>query len=143
MNTSDIHIATDDDERNDAFRVRIAVFVEEQGIPREEELDELDTSALHCVGYVDGEPVAAGRLVLAEGYGKIGRMAVLASHRGQGLGARVLAELEREAAAHDVRDLRLSAQLTARGFYDRLGYIAVGDVYDEVDIPHIAMEKRL
>jgi predicted GNAT family N-acyltransferase len=88
-------------------------------------------------------PVAAGRLVVMDGYGKIGRMAVLASHRGTGLGARVLAELEREGIARGLRLFKLSAQLTARGFYDRNGYNAVGDVYDEVGIPHIAMEKRV
>jgi ABC-type dipeptide/oligopeptide/nickel transport system ATPase subunit len=62
--------------------VRLAVFVEEQGIPREEELDELDEVAVHCVGYAVDTPVAAGRLVLSDGYGKVGRMAVLREHRG-------------------------------------------------------------
>jgi predicted GNAT family N-acyltransferase len=70
-------------------------------------------------------------------------MAVLAQHRGKGLGARVLEELEREGAARGIRAFRLSAQLSARGFYDRRDYLAVGDVYDEVGIPHIAMEKHV
>ena len=130
-------------ERADAVRVRIAVFVDEQGIPREEELDEHDETATHCVGYIDGAPVAAGRLVLMDGYAKIGRMAVLASRRKLGFGAAVLAALESEAQARGVRLVKLSAQLSARGFYDRRGYRGVGDVYDEVDIPHIAMEKVL
>lgn len=140
---TEIIVVRDERRREDAFGVRIAVFVDEQGIPREEELDELDETAVHCVGYDDGAPVAAGRLVLGDGYGKIGRMAVLASRRGRGLGAAVLAALEAEGAARGVREFRLSAQLSARGFYDRLGYTAVGDVYDEVGIPHIAMRKRL
>jgi len=137
----EIVIVRDARQRQDAFRVRIAVFVEEQGIPREEELDDLDDVAIHCVGYVDGAPVAAGRLVLADGYGKIGRMAVLSKHRGTGLGAQILAALEAEGAARGIREFRLSAQLSARGFYDRLGYAPVGDVYDEVGIPHVAMTK--
>jgi predicted GNAT family N-acyltransferase len=136
-------VAGDQARREDAFRVRIAVFVDEQGIPGEEELDELDETAVHCVGYADGTPVASGRLVVADGYGKIGRMAVLASHRGSGLGAAVLAALEAEGANRGIREFRLSAQLSARGFYDRLGYAAEGDVYDEVGIPHIAMAKRI
>ena len=127
----------------DAFAVRVAVFVDEQGIPRSEELDDLDAVAVHCVGYLDGMPVAAGRLLLAGGYAKIGRMAVLAPHRGSGLGAGVLDALEREGVARGVRHFKLSAQLHARGFYERRGYAAVGDVYDEVGIPHIAMAKRL
>jgi predicted GNAT family N-acyltransferase len=78
-----------------------------------------------------------------DGHAKIGRMAVLAPHRGSGLGAQVLDALEREGASRGPRTFRLSAQLSARGFYDRLGYTAVGDVYDEVGIPHIAMEKMI
>lgn len=136
-------IAENDAQREDAFAVRIAVFVEEQQIPREEELDDADATAVHCVGYVDGAPVAAGRLVVNDGYGKVGRMAVLASHRGTRMGARVLDALEREGVARGLREFRLSAQLSARGFYDRAGYSADGDVYDEVGIPHIAMVKVL
>ncbi|MBI5289408.1 MAG: GNAT family N-acetyltransferase [Chloroflexi bacterium] len=137
-----IVIVSTPQQRDDAFAVRIAVFVGEQGISREDELDELDATAVHCVGYLAGKPVAAGRLIVNDGYGKIGRMAVLREHRGTGLGARVLEALEREGAAQGLAEFRLSAQLTARGFYDRLGYTADGDVYDEVGIPHIAMVKR-
>ncbi len=165
MSEPRIIIATTPQEREDAFGVRIAVFVGEQGIPRSEELDDFDASATHCVGYIDGVPVAAGRLIImddhrnydplspsgrgvAEGrgegpYAKIGRMAVLASHRRSGLGALVLDALECEGAARGVRRFKLSAQLHARGFYDRCGYTAHGDVYDDVGIPHIDMDKRL
>ncbi len=136
-------IARTPQQRNDAFAVRIAVFVEEQQIPREEELDDLDATAVHCVAYLAGTPVGAGRLVLADGYAKIGRMAVLPSYRGSGIGRDVLKALEREAANRGMSHVKLSAQLHAAGFYDRAGYQRIGDVYDEVGIPHIAMEKRL
>lgn len=139
----DVRIAATPEERDDAFAVRIAVFVDEQGIPRSEELDELDASAVHCVAYDGGRPVGAGRLVVVDGYAKIGRMAVLRERRRNGVGALVLAALEREAASRGVPEIRLSAQLTARAFYERSGYTASGDVYDEVGIPHIAMVKRL
>jgi predicted GNAT family N-acyltransferase len=139
---ADICIVTTEQQREDALAVRIAVFVEEQGIAREDEIDEYDDVAIHCVGYLDGAPVAAGRLVVMDGYGKVGRMAVLSEHRGRGIGAAVLVALEREGVARGVTLFRLSAQLTARPFYDRAGYAPVGDVYDEVGIPHIAMEKR-
>lgn len=138
-----IVVASTRREREDAVSVRIAVFVVEQGIPREEEIDEHDDTAIHCVGYVDDTPVAAGRLVIADGYGKVGRMAVLPSYRSRGLGRLVLDALEREASSHGIPLLKLSAQLSARRFYDRAGYTPVGDIYDEVGIPHIAMEKRL
>jgi predicted GNAT family N-acyltransferase len=137
-----IFIVATPQQRDDAFAVRIAVFVDEQQIPQEEELDELDATAVHCVAYLDGTPVGAGRLAVTDaGYGKIGRMAVLKEYRGAGYGAMVLEALEREGAARGLREFHLSAQLSARGFYDRLGYIADGEVYDEVGIPHIAMVK--
>ena len=141
MVTTHVVVATTQQQRADAFAVRIAVFVEEQGIARSEELDDFDASATHCVGYVDGTPAAAGRLLLFDGYAKIGRMAVLASNRGTGLGALVLDALEREAAAHGIRHIKLSAQLHARGFYERCGYTAHGDIYDDVGIPHVDMDK--
>ena len=139
---ADVRIVSTAAERRDAISVRIAVFVDEQGIPREEELDAFDDAAVHCVAYKAGEPAGAGRLVLMESDGKIGRMAVLKQHRGTGLGVQVLDALEHEGRERGVRLFKLSAQLTARGFYGRAGYTEVGDVYDEVGIPHIAMEKR-
>ena len=140
---TDIVIAATQRQLDDAFAVRVAVFVEEQHIPREEELDDLDATAIHCVGYEASVPVATGRLVAAEGYGKIGRMAVIPSHRRRGLGRQVLDALEHAAAGRGLSFVKLSAQLSAAGFYDGAGYARIGDVYDEVGIPHIAMEKRL
>jgi predicted GNAT family N-acyltransferase len=140
-------IVTTPQQRDDAVSVRLAVFVDEQQIPREEEIDDLDDVAVHCVAYAGDAPVGAGRLVLSEDhgahYGKIGRMAVLKPHRGSGIGMLVLDALEAEGRARGLREFRLSAQLSARGFYDRAGYAPVGDVYDEVGIPHIAMTKRI
>jgi predicted GNAT family N-acyltransferase len=139
----DVRIANTPERVEDAFAVRIAVFVVEQQIPREEELDEHDAKATHAVGYLDGIPVAAGRLVLADGYGKIGRMAVLREHRGRRYGAAILEALEREASAAGVPRVRLSAQLHAAPFYEHAGYAREGDVYDEVGIRHVAMWKAL
>jgi predicted GNAT family N-acyltransferase len=140
--TADVRIAASPAERQDAFAVRIAVFVDEQGIPRSEELDEADAAAVHCVAYREGRAVGAGRLVEMDGFAKIGRMAVLATHRGHGIGRVVLDVLEREGARRGVREFRLSAQLRAAPFYERAGYTREGEVYDEVGIPHIAMSKR-
>lgn len=141
--SSEVVVAVTPEARDAAFRVRIAVFVVEQHIPRADELDALDATATHAVGYVDGVPVAAGRLVLDGAVAKVGRMAVLSEHRGRGHGAAILAALEREARIRGVRRCRLSAQVHAAGFYERAGYTRIGGVYDEVGIPHVAMEKAL
>jgi YbgC/YbaW family acyl-CoA thioester hydrolase len=129
----------------DAAPLRRAVFVDEQGIPESEEWDAADATALHAVAInALGQAVGTGRLLAAEpGVGKIGRMAVHRALRGTGVGARVLAALIEAARTRGDHTLRLSAQRTAMGFYQRQGWQCVGEPYDEVGIPHQAMERRL
>lgn len=129
----------------DAAAVRTAVFVEEQGIPREDEWDEADQTCWHAVAYNRlGQPLATGRLLSAgEGVGKIGRMAVHRVLRGTGVGREIVQALTEIARERGDQSLRLSAQRSAEGFYRRLGYAVVGDEYEEVGIPHVDMERRL
>ncbi|HMN56408.1 MAG TPA: YbgC/FadM family acyl-CoA thioesterase [Ottowia sp.] len=128
-----------------ARAVRTAVFVEEQGIAREDEWDALDAQVLHAVVRNRlGQPVATGRLLPDEpGVARIGRMAVLREVRGAGLGEQVIAALERAARERGDREARLNAQRSAEGFYRRLGYAPYGQPFDEVGIAHIAMRKAL
>ena len=128
-----------------AAAVRTAVFVEEQGIAREDEWDEADATAVHAVIINRlGQPVATGRLLRDEpGVSRIGRMAVLRPLRGSGLGEAVIAALERAARARGDREARLNAQRSAEGFYGRLGYVPYGEPFDEVGIAHIGMRKML
>ena len=124
--------------------LRTRVFVEEQGVPAEIEQDVHDATAVHALAEDDeGRVVATGRLLVRDGRAVIGRMAVDAAARGHGYGAAVLAELQRQAAALGLAEVELHAQLTARGFYERVGYTAVGDVYEEAGIAHVTMRKRL
>lgn len=128
-----------------ARAVREAVFVEEQGIAREDEWDAADAEAWHVVvrNRLD-QPLATGRLLPAhDGVAHVGRMAVLRPLRGSGLGAQVLAGLEQQARQRGDRVIVLSAQRHAEDFYRRLGYQAEGEPYEEVGIAHIAMRKRL
>jgi predicted GNAT family N-acyltransferase len=92
-----------------------------------------------------GRVVATGRLLVREGSGTagIGRMAVDASVRGQGHGAAVLEELHRQAVLRGLTEVELHAQVTARGFYERAGYGAVGGEYEEAGIAHITMRRPL
>lgn len=133
-------------DRAAAYALRKEVFVREQHVPEEIELDEHDDGADHVVAADEsGRIVATGRLVLLDpGTGKIGRMAVARPVRGRGAGAAVLLELER--IARDERRLGaivLHAQLSAKGFYDRAGYLTEGDIFTEAGIDHVAMRKRL
>lgn len=142
-----IRIVRSEQERQDALRVRRLVFIEEQKVPEELEIDEHDaltSPTLHFVAYDQGQPVGASRLRSYQpGIGKVERVAVLASERGTGLGRLIMEFMEESAKANGYAKLKLNAQCHAQGFYEKLGYVPHGDVFDEADIPHIAMEKQL
>jgi predicted GNAT family N-acyltransferase len=124
--------------------LRTRVFVEEQGVPAEIEQDVLDATAVHALVRDEaGRVVATGRLLVREGRAVIGRMAVDPGVRGRGYGAAVLAELHRQAVRRGLAEAELHAQVTARGFYERAGYTAVGDEYEEAGIAHVTMRRDL
>jgi predicted GNAT family N-acyltransferase len=120
--------------------IRFRVFVDEQGVPAEMELDEFDAVSCHVVALADDEPVGTGRL-LPDGH--IGRMAVLADWRSRGVGTALLGALIVEASRRGMTRLALSAQTHALGFYTRFGFEPEGEVYDEAGLPHQAMRRVL
>ena len=127
-----------------AKALRVRVFVEEQGIPAEEEIDDLDATATHAVALADGAVVGTGRMYGAEtGTAHVGRMAVEAGHRRRGVGGQVLAFLEDQARLDGASEVTLDAQTYVTAFYARHGYAAVGEPFFEVDIEHVRMTKRL
>jgi len=120
--------------------LRIAVFVEEQGVPLEMEEDEDDPHSLHAwLADDDGRVIATGRL-LPDGH--IGRMAVDSKCRGQGFGTLILNHLIDTARCRGLQRLVLHAQTSAQRFYDRLGFVPEGDVFMEAGIPHQLMSRR-
>ncbi|RBY88387.1 GNAT family N-acetyltransferase [Blastococcus sp. TF02A-26] len=124
--------------------LRTRVFVEEQGVPPELEQDATDAVAVRAVGRDgSGLVVATGRLFERDGRGVIGRMAVDAGARGAGHGAAVLAVLHGEALRMGLAEVEIHAQLSARGFWERAGYTAVGEEYEEAGIRHVTMRRRL
>jgi predicted GNAT family N-acyltransferase len=124
--------------------LRTRVFVEEQGVPPEVERDAADATAVHAVSRdAAGRVVATGRLLERDGRAVLGRMAVDAAARGHGHGAAVLAELHRQALARGLTEVELHAQVSARGFYERAGYTAVGGEYEEAGIVHVTMRLLL
>jgi predicted GNAT family N-acyltransferase len=124
--------------------LRTRVFVEEQGVPPEVERDAADATAVHALSRdAGGRVVATGRLLERDGRAVVGRMAVDAAVRGRGHGAAVLDELHRQALARGLTEVELHAQVTARGFYERAGYTAVGGEYEEAGIVHVTMRRAL
>ena len=127
-------------DRDTLRALREQVFIIEQQVPREIEWDGRDEDALHVLGTLDGVPVACGRL-LPEG--KIGRMAVLAQHRGRGYGAAVLQALADAAREQGLSEVYLHAQQHAAEFYRRAGFEPEGEPFKEAGIAHIAMRRQL
>jgi predicted GNAT family N-acyltransferase len=127
-----------------ARSVREAVFLVEQRIDPALEWDDDDAAALHAVVWHGEEPVGTARLLASQaGVARIGRMAVLAPHRGQGLAAALLATLLQAAAQRGDREAQLHAQCTAQRFYERAGFAAHGPVFLEAGIEHVEMQRPL
>jgi predicted GNAT family N-acyltransferase len=126
--------------RAEASRIRMEVFVLEQRVPAEIEMDERDAACLHALAYVDGKAVGTGRLLPD---GRIGRMAVLKASRALGVGGAILERLVEEARRRGMREVRLAAQTHALAFYARHGFVAVGEVFQEAGIPHQEMRRVL
>jgi len=126
--------------RAEASRIRLQVFVEEQRVPREIEMDDMDAACLHALAWLDGKAVGTGRL-LPDGH--IGRMAVLGESRALGVGGAILERLVQEARRQGMREVVLSAQTHAIGFYRRHGFSEQGEVFAEAGIPHQEMRRVL
>ena len=117
--------------------LRRRVFIEEQGVSEADELDDLDEEAIHLLATVDGQPMGSARLLLRGDTGKIGRVCVLAEARGRGLGAALIRAALGEFRRHPgLIQAKLGAQTHALGFYESLGFTAIGPVYLDAGIPH-------
>ncbi len=121
--------------------VRQQVFVVEQGVPAQLERDAMDPACRHVLAHdADGRPIGTGRLLPD---GRIGRMAVLAGWRGKGVGEAMLEQLVNAASAAGLGEVQLHAQLPARDFYARLGFLPEGSVFEEAGIAHQHMRRTL
>ena len=149
VNGLQIRVVRTRSEMADALAVRRAVFIDEQGVSEEEEIDAHDgdparvTSALHVIAYLGGRPVATGRLLLDGEPARIGRVAVPREHRGRGYGTAVMLALQEEARRRGHHAISLAAQLPVIGFYEGLGYAARGEVFLDAGIEHRWMDLQL
>ena len=123
-----------------ASPIRFQVFVREQRVPAEIELDDMDAPSLHAIAFENEKAIGTGRL-LPDGH--IGRMAILKEWRRRGIGAAILKALIDAAERRGDREIALSAQLHAVEFYRTHGFEPVGDIYEEAGIPHQTMVRAL
>jgi predicted GNAT family N-acyltransferase len=126
-----------------ALSIRQTVFVEEQGVPKEIEFDGNDDKAIHVIAYKDDIPIGCARLLNMQSGAKIGRVAVLKAYRKQGIGEAICTELINIARQMGISYVYLHAQVSAKPFYEKIGFITVGDSFYEADILHYKMEKNI
>lgn len=120
-------------------RIREAVFINEQSVAPELEWDSEDSQAIHFLALEDDYPIGTARL-LSDGH--IGRVSVLRDWRGLKVGERLMQAAIAEAEQRGLRQQRLSAQVHATAFYERLGFRIVSDEYLEAGIPHVDMLRE-
>ncbi|GHF41938.1 acetyltransferase [Kitasatospora xanthocidica] len=149
-----IRVAEGEDDLALVRQVRREVFVVEQNVPEELEYDEYDDTSAHLLAVAaDGTALGTGRLIFGdqarkltggvEGRVLLGRLAVLPAARGTGLGAELVRAIEAAGAERGAAEVELHAQVQALGFYERLGYVAEGPVYEDAGIPHRTMTRAL
>ena len=144
MEEPTVKLVETEEEMEGALSVRFRVFVAEQNVPMDEELDEFDSSATHAIVLSQGEVVATGRVVYGneDSAARIGRMAVDMEWRRKGIGGRLLTFLEEEAATQGVSTYILNAQEYVIDFYASHGYVERGETFLEANIVHILMRKE-
>ena len=135
-----------ENDLNLAFSIRKEVFVEEQGVPLEDEYDEFDKlneHSEHILVYYNERPVGTGRIRWVDGFGKLERICILEPYRKFGLGKVIINALEGIAKEKEISQVKLHAQTHAEGFYEKIGYQTSSSMFMEDGIPHILMIKSI
>lgn len=133
-----IRIADEKDIKS-VFSLRFEVFVDEQNVPPEIEIDNEDDNAIHIIAEENGNAIGCGRLVLGEFDAHIGRLAVKKTHRGSGIGAKICEFIIDYCYDNGYKNIWLNSQLQAKTFYEKLGFIPQGETFIEAGIEHIKM----
>lgn len=138
--TNDINSVT----YNDALAIRYKVFVDEQKVPVDLEIDDYEDSSLHLVLYEKSKPVATARIYeQSNDTYKVQRVAVLKEYRTRGIGTILMREIEKKVKMHKADKLTLGSQNTAIPFYEKLGYKISSTEFMDAGIPHHSMTKSL
>ena len=133
----EIFIKSWEQASREAYAIRQEVFIREQGVPEDMELDKYDSEATHVLAYQNARCIGTARMVRLDAKNaQIGRMAVLVTLRGQGIGTAMLKQLLELAISEGITSLILHSQVSAMSFYEKLGFKAQGPIYSEAGIPH-------
>lgn len=135
-----ISFSSESEFYEESLRIRKSVFIDEQKIDPLLEIDEHEKECVFFLTYADGVPASTGRLRVAGGKIKFERIATLRSFRGKGSGSALMEEMLGYARAKfSSLTPFMHAQLDAAGFYEKIGWRRMGEIFTEADIPHVAM----
>ncbi|WHY87791.1 GNAT family N-acetyltransferase [Neobacillus novalis] len=138
-----VKVVENQKQLEDAYSIRKIVFVGEQNVPLEEEIDQYENEAAHFVLYLENAPIGAGRFRVVDGYGKVERICVLKEARKTGAGKSIMNAIENYAQTLALQKLKLNAQTHAIPFYAGLGYEVVSEEFLDAGIPHKTMIKEI
>ena len=137
-----IRLATTKEDILKCMVVRGIVFIEEQEVDWEGEIDSFEDASTHVLGEVDGQPVAAGRLRMVDGWAKLERIAVRPKWRGRGLARDVILCLLDQAKDQGATRYKLHAQVYLKDLYEQYGFQQEGEIFSECGIDHILMMRE-
>jgi len=138
---AEVRLGSWDEFGAQACRIRFAVFVAEQGVAPELEIDATDPQSLHALASRSTGPALGTGRLLPDGH--IGRIAVVREARGQGVGAALLLKLMEAARQQGHQEVELFSQVHAQRFYERFGFVVVGPPFDDAGIAHVTMRCKL
>jgi len=142
VNNLKIQIVKNQKEFGDVIAIRKKVFIEEQNVPIDIEIDGLDGEAEHVIAYVGGEPIGCARIRFNT-YAKLERIAIVEKYRGQGFGIQLTDFLIGYCKQKNVDEIQLHAQMYTADFYKKLGFLERGKTFFEADIEHIEMYMKI
>lgn len=138
----EIRVVSTEEELKKVFDLRTEVFVREQQVPIELELDELDKTATHVIVMEDTEVIGCGRIIMEGSTAWIGRVAVKKSYRGKGIGKKLMETMMQISLEKGAKTISLHAQIQVEPFYRKLGYIPHGETFMDAGIEHIEMSLQ-
>ena len=141
---TDIRITQDKNDILSCLQLRRTVFIEEQNVPEDEEVDGDDPNCEHVLLTIDETPVGAARLKYYDNFIKVQRVCVLEDYRGQGIGSNIINFIIKHIEKNDIRNsVRLGSQIHALEFYKGLGFVEFGEEYLDAGILHKDMEYQI
>lgn len=141
---TDIRITQDKNDLLSCLQLRRTVFIEEQNVPEDEEVDGDDPNCEHVLLTIDETPVGAARLKYYDNFIKVQRVCVLEDYRGQGIGSHIINFIIKHIEKNDIRNsVRLGSQIHALEFYKGLGFVEFGEEYLDAGILHKDMEYQI